>query len=62
MACGHAVREFLQSTLLFARRETSPVGDQLLELGLIDVARAIAAGIADVGCGSAWLIDTFRRT
>jgi hypothetical protein len=52
MARGHAVRELLQGTLLVARGQSAPLGDQLLELGLIEIARAGAAGIADVGRGA----------
>jgi len=51
MAREHAVREFLQGALLFARRETAPVGDQLLELLLIDDAGAAATWIANIRSG-----------
>jgi len=62
MACGHAIREFLQGTLLLTRRQPAPVGDQLLELGLIEIAGAIAAGITDVGRGARGRIDAFGWT
>jgi hypothetical protein len=51
MTGRHAVREFLQGALLLARRQPTPIGDELLELGLIEVASAVAAGIADVAGG-----------
>jgi hypothetical protein len=62
MAGGHAVRELLQGTLLFARGQSAPLGDQLLELGLIEIARAVAAGIADVGRGARGRVDAFGWT
>ena len=62
MARGHAVRELLQGTLLFARGQSAPVGDQLLKLGLIEIAGARAAGITYVGRGTGGLIDAFWWT
>jgi hypothetical protein len=62
MACGHAVRELLQGALLFARGQPAPIGNQLLEFGLVEIARAAAAGIADVGSGIARRIDAFGWT
>jgi hypothetical protein len=62
MAWGHAVREFLQSPLLLARGQPAPVSDQLLKLGLIEIAGARAAGITYVGRGTGGLIDAFWWT
>jgi hypothetical protein len=48
MAGRHAVREFLQGSLLLARGQAAPVGNQLIKLLLIDGARARAAWVAGV--------------
>src|SRR3954453_20803430 len=45
---GHAVRDLLQGSLLLTRRQAAPVGDQFLELLLIDLAGAAATRIGGV--------------
>src|SRR2546421_973 len=49
MARRHAIREVLQGPLLFAGRQPAPVGDQLLELGLVGEAGGRTGRITDVG-------------
>jgi hypothetical protein len=62
MARRHVLGQVLQGALLFARRQAIPVLHEPLEFLLIDIAAALAAGIADVGRGAARRIDPFRRT
>src|SRR5687768_17206152 len=44
----HAMRDFLHGLLSFPRRQSAPIGDQLLELRLIDDALAWAGGIVAI--------------
>src|SRR5438105_3729149 len=48
MARRHALHQFLQSAALFGRGQATPVGDQLLELGLIDGAGARTARVITI--------------
>jgi hypothetical protein len=62
MARRHAVREVLQSPLLFSRRQVDPVLHEPFELLLIDVSGTLAAGISDIAGGGARRVNPFRRT
>src|SRR5262249_40381416 len=62
MTGRHTHRQFLESPLLFTRRQTAPVGDQLLELDGVSTTVTLATGIAHVLGGVLRRVGAFRRT